>query len=115
MVEQASGVLLEEQGMVVVEQVVEAKWQEECCTGASTPVEVHSTEVVAGHESEMNEEEVEYGMDMDKTTEEVRTRKDEQGDPKKAWKWLDWGCNMSGMSLAFLAGKVWVHVASFGS
>ena len=52
---------------------------------------------------------------MDRTKEGVWTRKDEQGGPKKAWKWLDWGCNMSGMSLAFLAGKVWAYVASFGS
>ena len=57
--------------MVVVELVVEEKWQEECCIGASTPDEVHSTEVVAGHEGEMNEKELEYDMEMDKTTEEV--------------------------------------------
>ena len=55
-VEQAFGVVLEEQEvMVVVELVVEAKWMEECCTGASTPVEVHSTEAVARHVSETNE------------------------------------------------------------
>ena len=55
-VEQAFGVVLEEQEvMVVVELVVEAKWREECCTGASTPVEVQSTEAAAGHVSEMNE------------------------------------------------------------
>ena len=41
--------------MVEVELVVEAKWREECCTGASTPTEVHSTEVAAGHVSDMNE------------------------------------------------------------
>ena len=41
--------------MVVVEPVVEAKWREECCTGASTPTKVHSTEAVAGHVSDMNE------------------------------------------------------------
>ena len=41
--------------MVVVEPVVEVKWQEEYCTGASTPIEVHSTEAVAGHVSDMNE------------------------------------------------------------
>ncbi len=40
------------------------------------------------------------------TKEEVCTRKDEQGDPKKAWKWLDWGGNSSGRSLAFPVGKV---------
>ena len=55
-VEQASWAVLEEQEvMVVVEPVVEAKWWEESCIGASTPVEVHSTEVVAGHVSETNE------------------------------------------------------------
>ena len=54
---QASRVVLEEQEvMVVVEQVVEAKWWEESCTGASTPVEVHSTKVVAEHENETNEQ-----------------------------------------------------------
>ena len=42
--------------MVVVEQVVEAEWREESCIGASTPAEVHSTDVVAGHVSEMNEQ-----------------------------------------------------------
>ena len=114
-VEQASGVVLEEQEvMVVVEPVVEAKWREECCAGASTPVEVRSTEVVAGHKSETNEKEVEYGMEMDKTTEEVRTRKNEQGGPKKVYERIGWGYNKLGMSLASLAGKVWVHVASFG-
>jgi len=41
--------------MVMVEQVVEAKEQEESCTGASTPDEVHSTKVVAEHKSEMND------------------------------------------------------------
>ena len=46
----------EQEVMVVVELVVEAKWWEECCIGASTPVEVHSTEVVAGYVSEMNEQ-----------------------------------------------------------
>ena len=35
---QASGVVLEEQEvMVAVEQVVEEKWREESCIGASTP------------------------------------------------------------------------------
>jgi len=83
-VEQASRVVLDyKEVMVVVEPVVEEKWREECCTGASTLVEVRSTEVVARHVSETNEEEVEYGMEMDKTTEEVRTRKDEQGSPRR--------------------------------
>jgi len=55
-VEQESGVVLEEQEvMVVVEPVVEEKWREECCNGASTLVEVHSTEAVARHVSETNE------------------------------------------------------------
>ena len=55
-VEQEFGVVLEEKEvMVVVELVVEEKWQEECCTGASTMVEVHSTKAVAGHVSETNE------------------------------------------------------------
>ena len=56
-VEQASGVVLEEQEvMVVVEQVVEVEWQEESCIGASTPAEVNSTQAEAGHVSEMNEQ-----------------------------------------------------------
>jgi len=42
--------------MVVVEQVVEEEWREESCIGASTPTEVHSTEAVAGHVSEINEQ-----------------------------------------------------------
>ena len=55
-VEQAFGVALEEQEvMVVVELVVEEKWREEYCTGASTPIEVHSTEAVAGHVNETKE------------------------------------------------------------
>lgn len=78
-VEQASRVVLEEQEvMVVVEQVVEEKWQEESCTRASTPIAVHSTEVAAKHENETNEQQVEtYGIKMDMTKEGVRTRKDE--------------------------------------
>ena len=70
--------------MVAVEQVVEENEREECCIGASTSDEVHSTEAVAEHKSETNEQQVEYGIEMDKTKEEVWTRKDEQGDPKKA-------------------------------
>ena len=38
----------------MVGQVVEAKEQEESCIGASTPDEVHSTEVGAEHRIEMN-------------------------------------------------------------
>jgi len=114
-VEQESGVVLEEQEVaVVVEPVVEAKWWEECFIGFSTPFEVNSIEVVAGHEGKMNENELEYGMGMDKTTEEVWTKKDEQGGPKKVYEWIGWGYNKLGMSLASLTVKVWVHVASFG-
>jgi len=106
-VEQAFGVVLEEQELMdVVELVVESKWQEECCIGASTPVEVHSTEVVAGHVSETNEKEVEYNMEMDKTMEEAWTRKDEQGDPMKACEQTSWGYNKFELSLASPAGKV---------
>lgn len=71
--------------MVGVELVVEEEWREECCIGASTSIEVHSTEVVAGHESETSEKEVEFGMEMDKTMEEAWTRKDGEGGPKKAY------------------------------
>ena len=100
--------------MVVVEQVVEAKWLEESFTGASTPVAMHSTEVVAEHENEMNEQQVEYGIEVDMIKEGAQTRKDEQGDPKKVCEWIGWGCNTFGMSLASPAGKVWIHAASFG-
>ena len=92
--------------MVVVEQVVEAKWWEESCTRASTPVAVHSTEVVVEHENETNEQQVEYGIEVDMTKEGVQTRKDEWGDPKKVWEWIGWGCNMFGMSLSSPASKV---------
>ena len=55
-VEQAFEVSLEEQEVTVeVELVVEEKWREECCNGASSPTEVHSTEAVAGHVSDTNE------------------------------------------------------------
>ena len=55
-VEQVFEVALEEQEVMgEVELVVEAKWREECCTGASTPTEVHSTEAEAGHVSDMKE------------------------------------------------------------
>ncbi len=43
---------------------------------------------------------------MDKTTEEVRTRKDEQRDPEKVYEQIGWGYNKLGMSLASPAGKV---------
>ena len=45
----------EQEVMVEVERVVEEKWQEECCIGASTPTEVHSTEAVTGYVSGMDE------------------------------------------------------------
>jgi len=62
---------------VVVGQVVEAKEWEESCTGASTPDEVHSTESVAEHKSEMNEQLEKHGIEEDTTKEGVWTRKDE--------------------------------------
>lgn len=92
-----------------------AKEWEETCTRVSTLDEVHSTEVVAKHKSEMNEQLVGHNMEMDPTNEGVWKRKDEEGDPKKAWKWLDRGHNRFQMSLVFPASKVWVHVASFVS
>ena len=56
-VEQAFEVALVEQEVtVVVEQEVEAEWREEYYTGASTPTEVHSTEVVTGHVNDKREE-----------------------------------------------------------
>ena len=52
---QAFGVALVEQDVtVVVGQVVEAEEREESCIGASTPDEMHSTEVTAEHRIEMN-------------------------------------------------------------
>jgi len=106
-VEQAFGVaLVEQEAMVAVEQVLDAKEQEESFTGASTPDEMHSTEVMAEYRSRMNERLVGHDIEMDMTKEEVWTRKDEQGDPKKVWKWLDWGCSMLEMSLAFPASMV---------
>ena len=91
---------------------METKEREESCTGASTPDERHSTKVVVEHKSEMNEQLEEHGIKEDTTNKGVWTRKDEQGDPKKAWKWLDRGYNRSRMSLAFPAGKFWARVAS---
>ena len=59
-VEQASEVSLEEQEVKAeVELVVEAKWQEDCCIGASTPTEEHSIETPTGYVSDMDEKEVE--------------------------------------------------------
>ncbi len=99
---------------VVVGQVVEAEEREERCTGASTPDEMHSTEVAAKLRIEMNEQLVGHDIEMRWTKEEAWTRKDEQGGPKKVCEWIGWGCNNFGMSLASPAGKVWAHVASFG-
>jgi len=45
---------VEQEVAVVVGKVVEEKEQEEICTGASTPDQVHSIEVVAEHRIEMN-------------------------------------------------------------
>jgi len=57
--------------------VVEEKEQEESCTGASTLDEVHSTEAVAEHKSEINEQLIEHDIEEDMTKEGVWTRKDE--------------------------------------
>lgn len=46
--------------------------------------------------------------------EEVRTRKDEQGDPEKACEQIDWDYNKLGMSLTSPASKVWARATSFG-
>lgn len=61
----------------MVEQLVEAKELEESCTGASTLDEMHSIEVVAEHRIEMHEQLVGHDIEMDRTKEEVWTRKDE--------------------------------------
>jgi len=44
--------------------VVEANEWEESCTGASTLDEVHSTEAMAKHKSEMNEKLVGHNMHL---------------------------------------------------
>lgn len=78
LIENVFGVaLVEQEAMIVVEQVVEAKEREESCTGASTPDEVHSTEAVAENKSEMNDQLVEHGIEMDMTKDGAWTRKDE--------------------------------------
>ena len=75
---QAFGVaLVEQEAMVVVEQVVEAKEWEESFIGASTLDEVHSTKFVVKCENEMSEQLVEYSIEEDTTKEWVWTRKDE--------------------------------------
>jgi len=64
-VEQAFGVaLVEQEAMVTVEQVVEEKEQEKCCTVASTADEVHSTEALAERRGEMDEQLVGHNMEM---------------------------------------------------
>ena len=55
---------MEQEVTVVVGQVVEAKEWEESCIGASTPDEVHSTEVAAEHKIEMNEWLVGHDIEM---------------------------------------------------
>ena len=57
--------------------MVEEKEQEESSTGASTPNEMHSTEVLAKHRIEMHEQLVGHDIEMDMTKEEVWSRKDE--------------------------------------
>ena len=49
--------------MVAVEQVVEEE-QEECCTGATTIDEVHSTKAVAECRGEMDEQLVGHNIEM---------------------------------------------------
>jgi len=62
---------------VVNGQAAEVKQQEESCTVASTPGEVHSTEAVAEHKSETNEQLEKNCIEGDTTKEGVWTRKDE--------------------------------------
>ena len=54
-----------------------------CCIGASTPEAVHFTEVVAEHMVVMTRWLVGNDTEVKRTKEEVYTRKDEQGVPKK--------------------------------
>ena len=70
----------------MVGQVVKAKEWEEGCIGASTPDEVHSTEVVVEHRIEMNGWLFGNDMEMGRTKEEAWARRDKQEDPKKVWK-----------------------------
>ena len=57
--------------MGVDEQVVEETKWDESCTGASTPDKVHSTEAMAEHKSETNEQLVGHNMDLGRNKEEV--------------------------------------------
>lgn len=50
--------------MFVFEQEVEAKEREESCTGASTPDKVNSTEAVAKHRGEMDEQLIGHEIEM---------------------------------------------------
>ena len=78
--------MVEQKVTVVVGHVVEAKEWEESCIEASTPNEMHSTEVVTENRVEMNEQLVGHDIEMETTKEEAWTRKDEQEGPKKVWK-----------------------------
>jgi len=55
---------VEEEAMVVDEQEVEENEWDESGIGASTPDKVHSTEAVAEHKGEMNEQLVGHNMDL---------------------------------------------------
>ena len=50
--------------MVAVEQVVEEKEREKCCTRGTTLDEVHSTEAVVECRDEMDEQLVGHNMEM---------------------------------------------------
>ena len=73
---------------------------EHCCTGASTTRVVNSTEVVVEHMVEMTGWLDGNDIEVQRTKEEVYTRKDSKGVPKKVWMWSGWGCNMHRMTLA---------------
>ena len=61
----------------MVEQMVDVKEQEESCTRASTPNEMHFTEVVAEHRIEMHEQLVGHDIEMGRTKDVAWSRKDE--------------------------------------
>ena len=63
----------------------------------------YSPDVVAEHKVEMIGWLVGIDTEMHRTKEGVYTRKDEHGVPKKVYMWFGWGCNMHGMTLAYLA------------
>ena len=56
--------LVEQEVMVVVGQVLEEKYLKESCIGASTPNEMHSTEVATEHRVKMNERLVGHDIEM---------------------------------------------------